>query len=108
MYALGPRVYTGLGGQLAFHLGASLSQRGRAVTLIPSTAKNGKVSTIVPQFGAGQIVSIPRELADTIVTEHGVARLLGKSVRERAEALFEVAHPDFRDELRKAAVAMYG
>src|SRR5204862_6595648 len=72
VYALGPFVYTGLGGQLAFHLGAFLSKRGRAVPLIPSTAK-GKVSTIVPQFGAGQIVSIARGLADTIVPDYAVA-----------------------------------
>jgi 4-hydroxybutyrate CoA-transferase len=106
VYALGPSVYTGLGGQLAFHLGAFLSKRGRAVTLIPSIAK-GKVSTIVPQFSAGQIVSIPRELADTIVTEQGVAHLLGKSVRERAEALCQVAHPDHRDWLRSEARRLY-
>jgi 4-hydroxybutyrate CoA-transferase len=107
VYALGPSVYTGLGGQLAFHFGAFLSKRGRAVTLIPSTAKGGKLSTIVPQFAAGQIVSIPRELADTIVTEHGVAHLLGKGVRERAEALCEVAHPDHRDWLRSEAKRLF-
>ncbi len=107
VYALGPFVYTGLGGQLAFHLGAFLSKRGRAVTLIPSSAKGGKLSTIVPQFGAGQIVSIPRELADTIVTEHGVAHLLGKSVRERAAALCEVAHPDHRDWLQSEAKRLF-
>jgi 4-hydroxybutyrate CoA-transferase len=107
VYALGPSVYTGLGGQLAFHIGAFLSRRGRAVTLIPSAARNGRISTIVPQFAAGQLVSIPRELADTIVTEHGVARLLGKSVRERAEALCEVAHPDHRDWLRSEARRLF-
>jgi 4-hydroxybutyrate CoA-transferase len=107
VYALGASVYTGLGGQLAFHLGAFLSKRGRAITLIPSTAQGGKVSTIVPQFGAGQIVSIPRELADTIVTDYGVAHLLGKSVRERAEALCEVAHPDHRDWLRSESRRLF-
>jgi 4-hydroxybutyrate CoA-transferase len=107
VYALGPNVYTGLGGQLAFHLGAFLSRRGRAVTLIPSAARDGKISTIVPRFDAGQIVSIPRELADTIVTEHGIAQLLGKSVRERAEALCRVAHPDHRDWLRDEARRLF-
>jgi 4-hydroxybutyrate CoA-transferase len=63
---------------------------------------------VVPRFAEGQIVSVPRELADTVVTEHGIARLLGKSVRERAAALIEVAHPDFRPELRKAAQELYG
>jgi 4-hydroxybutyrate CoA-transferase len=107
VYALGPFVYSGLGGQLAFHLGAFLSKRGRAVTLLPSTAKGGTVSTIVPQFEAGQIVSIPRELADTIVTDQGIARLMGKSVRERAEELIGVAHPDHRDWLRDEAKRLY-
>jgi 4-hydroxybutyrate CoA-transferase len=107
VYGMGPMVYSGLGGQLAFHLGAFLSKRGRACTVLPSTAKNGSVSTIVPQFEAGQIVSIPRELADTIVTDQGVARLLGKSVRERAEELIQVAHPDHRDWLRDEAKRLY-
>ena len=70
--------------------------------MIPRRARS-----IVPLFGAGQIVSIPRELADTIVTEHGVARLLGKSVRERAEALCQVAHPDHRDWLRSEAKRLF-
>jgi 4-hydroxybutyrate CoA-transferase len=107
VYALGPSVYTGLGGQLAFHLGAFLSRRGRAITLLPSQTRKG-VSTIVPQFERGQIVSIPRELADTIVTDHGVARLLGKSVRERTEQLIHAAHPDHRDWLRDEAKRLYG
>lgn len=107
VYALGPSVYSGTGGQLAYHLGAFLSKRGRAVTVIPSTAKGTTVSCIVPHFAAGQIVSIPREFADTIVTDQGIARLLGKSVRERAEALIEVAHPDHRDALAQEARRLY-
>ncbi len=107
VYAIGPMVYSGTGGQLAFHLGAFLSKKGRAVTVLPSSAKGGSVSTILPQFEKGQIVSIPRELADTIVTDQGVARLLGKSVRERAEELIAVAHPDHRDWLRDEAKRLY-
>jgi 4-hydroxybutyrate CoA-transferase len=107
VYGMGPAVYSGLGGQLAFHLGAFLAKRGRACTVLPSTAKNGTLSTIVPSFDAGQIVSIPRELADTIITDQGVARLLGKSVRERAEELIQVAHPDHRDWLRDEAKRLY-
>ena len=107
VYAIGPMVYSGTGGQLAFHLGAFLSKKGRAVTALPSTARGDSISTIVPQFEKGQIVSIPRELADTIVTEQGVARLLGKSVRERAEELIAVAHPDHRDWLRDEARRLY-
>jgi 4-hydroxybutyrate CoA-transferase len=107
VYAFGPRVYSGTGGQLAFHLGAFLAREGRAITVLPSSAKDGAVSTIVPQFEKGQIVSIPRELADTIVTDHGVARLHGKSVRERAEELINAAHPDHRDHLRDEARRLY-
>lgn len=107
VYALGSRVYSGTGGQLAFHLGACLARQGRAVTILPSTAKGNTVSTIVPQFEHGQIVSIPRELADTVVTEYGVARLHGKSVRERAEELIAVAHPAHRDSLRDEAKRLY-
>jgi 4-hydroxybutyrate CoA-transferase len=107
VYAIGPQVYSGTGGQLAFHLGAFLAKQGRAITVLPSTARGGTISTIVPRFESGQIVSIPRELADTVVTDHGVARLLGKSVRERALELTQAAHPDFRDWLRQEARRLY-
>jgi len=107
VYAFGPQVYTGLGGHLGFATGAFLAKRGRYVTILPSVAKHGTVSTVVPSFEAGQIVSIPRELADTIVTDQGVATLLGKSVRERALAIVEIAHPAFRDELRSAARKLF-
>jgi 4-hydroxybutyrate CoA-transferase len=107
VYALGPFIYSGMGGQLAFHLGAFLAKQGRAITILPSTARGGTISTIVPQFEKGQVVSIPRELADTVVTDFGVASLLGKSIRERAEALIEVAHPDHRDFLRDEARRLY-
>jgi 4-hydroxybutyrate CoA-transferase len=107
VYAFGPRIYSGIGGQLAFHIGATLAREGRAVTLLPSSARDGAVSTIVPAFEAGQIVSIPRELADTVVTDQGVARLLGRSVRERAEELIAVAHPAHRDWLRDEARRLY-
>jgi 4-hydroxybutyrate CoA-transferase len=107
VYAIGPRVYSGTGGQLAFHLGASMARQGRACTVLPSTARGGTISTIVPQFEAGQIVSIPRELADTVVTDHGIARLHGKSVRGRCEELINAAHPDHRDWLRDEAKRLY-
>jgi 4-hydroxybutyrate CoA-transferase len=106
-YTIGPRVYAGMGGHLAFALGAFLAPRGRYVCVVPSTAVNGTVSTIAAQFDPGQVVSVPREIADTVVTEHGVARLLGKSVRQRADELISVAHPDFRGELRKAADRLF-
>lgn len=106
-YTIGPRIYAGMGGHLAFALGAFLAPRGRYVSVLPSTAMNGTVSTIAAQFEPGQVVSVPREIADTVVTEHGVARLLGKSVRQRADELISVAHPDFRGELRRAADQLF-
>lgn len=107
VYALGPNIYTGLGGHLGFAMGAYLAKRGRYVTVLPSTARGGKVSTIVPSFEKGQIISIPREIADTVVTDHGIARLLGKSVRERALAMVECAAPEFREQLLFEAKRLY-
>lgn len=98
----GPRMINGQGGQPETHIGALLSRGGRAITLIPSTALGG-MSTIVPQLDKGSLVTIPRQLADTIVTEYGIARLLDKTHRERANELIAVAHPDHREELRKEA-----
>jgi acyl-CoA hydrolase len=100
----GPRLINGPGGQIEFHIGAFAAPGGRAVTLLPSTWEaGGGVSTIVPQLDGGSLVSIPRVFADTIVTEWGVAELIGKTHRERAEALIRIAHPDFRQDLQKAA-----
>lgn len=104
----GARLINGPGGQIEFHIGAFFSKGGRAVTLLPSTAIQGNVSTIVPQLDQGSIVDIPRVYADIIITEYGVASLASKTHRERAEALVEVAHPDFRTELRKAARTFFG
>jgi 4-hydroxybutyrate CoA-transferase len=104
---IGPRVYSGTGGHFSFAMGAFMSRGGRYVCVLPSTARGGTVSRITPQFEAGQIVTVPRELADTVVTEYGIARLLNRSVRERAEALIAIAHPDFRAELRRAARKLF-
>lgn len=107
VYTIGPRAYAGMGGHLAFAMGAFFAPKGRYVCVMPSTTARGTVSTITAQFPAGQVVSVPREVADTVVTEFGVARLLGKGVRQRAEELISVAHPDFRSELKKAANSLF-
>jgi 4-hydroxybutyrate CoA-transferase len=99
----GSRMINGTGGQPETHIGAVLSRGGRAITLLPSTAMEGAVSRIVAQHEAGSIVTIPRFFADTVVTEYGVARLMGKNHRERAQELIAIAHPDFRPELRRQA-----
>jgi 4-hydroxybutyrate CoA-transferase len=104
----GPRMINGTGGQPEAHIGAILSRGGRAITLLPSTALDGAVSRVVAQHEAGSIVTLPRFFADTIVTEHGVARLMGKNHRQRAQELIAVAHPDFRAELRREAERLLG
>jgi 4-hydroxybutyrate CoA-transferase len=85
-----------------------MARHGRYVCVLPATAKGGAVSRIVPQFAAGQVVTVPREIADTVVTEYGIAYLMNRSVRERADALIAIAHPDFRAELRREAARLFG
>ena len=106
--AFGPRMINGNGGQPECHLGAVMSKGGRALILMPSTRMEGAVSSILPMFEAGTTVTIPRHWADIIVTEYGVARLMGKNHRQRAQALIEIAHPDFRPELKKEAKELFG
>jgi len=103
----GPRMINGQGGQPEMHIGAMLSRGGRAVTVLPATALGGGMSTIVPQLEKGSLVTIPRQFADIIITEYGIARLLDKTHRERAKELIAIAHPDFRAELKKEAKKLF-
>jgi len=105
--SIGPVMTSGSGGQLSFAIGAYLSKGGRSIVAITSTAKGGAISRIVPMLELGTIVSTPRTLADIVVTEYGVARLKGKTQRERAQELIAIAHPDFRAELKKEAERLY-
>jgi len=102
----GTRMINGQGGQTEMHMGAFLARGGRAITLLPSKALGG-MSTIVPHLEKGSLVTIPRHFADTIITEYGVARLLDKTHKERAEELIKVAHPDYRDYLRDEAKQLF-
>lgn len=104
----GGHMINGTGGQPDTHLAASLCPNGRAITVLRSTALEGTVSKIVAQHPEGTLVTIPRYLADTVVTEYGIARLLDKNHRQRAEELIAIAHPDFRAELRKQAQDLWG
>ena len=99
--SIGFRMYSGIGGQMDFMRGAALSQGGVPVIALPSTAAGGKVSRIVPSTKPGAGVVTTRGHVHWIVTEYGAVDLWGKSLRERAEAMISIAHPDFRAELRK-------
>ena len=97
--SIGNQFYSGIGGQVDFLRGASRSKGGKPIIAISSTAKNGTISRIVPMLDPGAGVVTSRGLVRYVVTEYGVAYLHGKSIRERAKALIEIAHPKFRDEL---------
>ena len=105
----GSRQISGTGGQLDFIFGAFNSTGGKGIIALSSTYsdKEGKVkSRIVPALASGSVVTTPRSIVHYVVTEYGIAMLKGKSTWERAEALIEIAHPDFRDELVAEAQKM--
>jgi len=97
--SIGNQFYSGIGGQVDFLRGASRSKGGKPIIAISSTAKDGTVSRIRPMLSPGAGVVTSRGLVRYVVTEFGVAYLHGKSIRERAKALIEIAHPKFREEL---------
>jgi len=101
--SIGRRVYSGFGGQADFIRGAARARRGKPIIALPSTAKGGAVSRIVDVLPEGAGVVTTRADVHYVVTEHGIAELHGKSLRERARALVAVAHPDFREALLRAA-----
>lgn len=101
--SIGTRFYSGIGGQVDFIRGAARSKGGRSIIALPSTAKDGTLSRIVPTLIEGAGVVTTRADVDTVVTEYGIAELKGRTVRERSLALISVAHPQFRQELLAAA-----
>ena len=101
--SLGRSIYSGFGGQVDFIRGASRSKGGRPIIALPSTARNGTVSRIVDVLAEGSGVVTTRADVHYVVTEFGIARLHGRSLRERAAALIEVAHPTFRPDLEDGA-----
>lgn len=94
--------YSGAGGQVDFVRGANMSKGGRNIIAIPSTAKGNTVSRIVPMLAEGSGVTTNRFDVDYVVTEYGVAKLWGKTLSQRMEALISIAHPDFREQLKKS------
>jgi len=96
------QVVGAVGGLLDFVIGSNLAPEGTNIFALPSTAEEGKTSRIVASLSRGSAVSVPRSLVHYVVTEYGVANLKGKGLDERAQALIEIAHPGFRDELKKS------
>ena len=104
--SMGPKQWSGTGGQVDFFRGANMSKGGKGFVTMPSTAKGGTISRIVPMLKHGAVVTSSKNDVDHVVTEYGVAKLRGKCLRERALALISIAHPDFRGELREYAQKM--
>ena len=99
---LGGSYWSSSGGQADFARGAMYSEGGQGFVVLRSSAKAGTVSRIVAQLAAGDVVTTIKNTVDKVVTEYGVAELRGHSIRQRAEALIGIAHPDHRDDLRAA------
>ena len=101
--SIGTKIYSGFGGQVDFIRGAAQSKGGKPVIALPATAKGGKISKIVPTLQVGAGVVTTRADVHYVVTEYGVAYLHGKNLRQRAEALISIAHPDFKQNLEEEA-----
>jgi GNAT superfamily N-acetyltransferase len=101
--SLGFQFYSGIGGQVDFVRGAALSRRGRSIITLPSTTDDGLKSRIVPFLDLGSGVTVTRGDIHYVVTEYGAAYIHGKSIRERAMTLINIAHPKFRDWLLDCA-----
>jgi acyl-CoA hydrolase len=99
--SIGTYHYSGVGGQMDFIRGASLSEGGKPIIALPSTTRKGQ-SKIVPYLKQGAGVVTTRAHVHYVVTEYGVANLYGENMRDRAKALIDIAHPDHREELNKA------
>jgi acyl-CoA hydrolase len=104
--SIGHAIYSGIGGQMDFMRGAVLSEGGKAILALPATAKGGQLSRIVSALKPGAGVVTTRGHVQYVATEYGVVDLHGLSLRQRADALISIAHPDFRAELRREVNAL--
>ncbi|HKO77121.1 MAG TPA: acetyl-CoA hydrolase/transferase C-terminal domain-containing protein, partial [Flavobacterium sp.] len=98
--SIGPRMYSGVGGQMDFIRGASLSDRGKAIIALPSTTKNG-VSRIVPFLKQGAGVVTTRGHIQYVITENGIADLYGKTLKQRATEMVKIAHSDHQENIER-------
>lgn len=105
--SIGERIFSGVGGQMDFIRGASVSEGGKPIIALPSTTRRGE-SRIVATLRPGAGVVTTRANVHYVITEHGVANLYGKNLRQRAKALIGIASPEFRDELERAAEQRFG
>ena len=94
---IGLMQFSGVGGQVDFVRGATMSKGGRSIIAMPSTAKHNTISKIVPTITENSAITTTRNDVNCVVTEYGVAYLKGRTLKERARALIKIAHPDFRD-----------
>lgn len=105
--SIGTRFYSGVGGQMDFIRGASLSEGGKPIIALPSSTKNG-LSKIVPVLKPGAGVVTTRAHVHYICTEYGIVDLYGKNIRQRIQALIGISHPNNREELQRQAHEYYG
>ena len=96
---IGLSQFSAVGGQVDFVRGATMSKGGRSIIAMPSTARKGTISRIVPLIAEGSAVTTPRNDVNYVVTEYGIAQLKGKTLKERAKALIKISHPKFRPHL---------
>jgi 4-hydroxybutyrate CoA-transferase len=101
--SIGPTLVGQAGGQMVFVVASWHSRGGHSLQVMPSTAGDGSISRVVATHPEGTVITTPRNVVDKVVTEYGVAELKGRTLRQRAKALIEIAHPDHREELRRQA-----
>lgn len=104
---LGPTQFSGVGGQVDFIRGAARSKGGKSIIAFPSTAAKGRISRIQAVLDIGAAVTTSRHDIDYVVTECGIAALKGKTVRQRIDELIQIAHPDFRAQLKQDVQTVY-
>ncbi len=105
---MGARQYAGIGGQVDFIRGCRRSKGGRSILALAAASSDGKRSRIVPTLDPGQAVTTSRQDIDYVITDYGIAHLRGRTVKERARLLIEVAAPQFREQLREEFKRIYG